>query len=62
MYASFRLVGGLGYMTVPEMMETMHQNDLFDMFPVFSNAVHIVRVIPATHFVVHNDHSVRCAD
>ena len=48
MYASFRLVGGLGYMTVPEMLETMHQNDLFDMFPVFSNAVHILRVIPAT--------------
>ena len=48
MYASFRLVGALGYMTVPEMLETMHENDLFDMFPVFSNAVHILRVIPAT--------------
>ena len=35
-------------MTVPEMLETMHENDLFDMFPVFSNAVRIVRVIPAT--------------
>ena len=48
MYASFCRVRGLGYMTVPEMMETMHENDLFDMFPVFSNAVHILRVIPAT--------------
>ena len=26
---------GLGYMTVREMLETMHKNDLFDMFPVF---------------------------
>ena len=37
MYASFRRVRGLGYMTVPEMLETMHKNDLFDMFPVFSS-------------------------
>ena len=42
MYASFRCVRGLGYMTVPEMLETMHENDLFDRFPLFSN------VIPAT--------------
>ena len=48
MYASFRRVRGLGYMTVPEMLETMHENDLFDMFSVFSNVVHILRVIPAT--------------
>ena len=48
MYASFRRVRGLGYITVPEMLETMLENDLFDMFPVFSNAVHILRVIPAT--------------
>ena len=61
MYASFRRVRGLGYVTVPEMLETMHENDLFDIFPVFSNAVHILRVIPA-HFVVQNDHSVRYAD
>ena len=48
MYASFCRVHGLGYMIVPEMLETMHENDLFDTFPVFSNAVHILRVIPAT--------------
>ena len=42
MYASFRRLRGLGYMTVPEMLETMHENDLFDRFPLYSN------VIPAT--------------
>ena len=35
--SSFRRVRGLSYMTVPEMLETMHENDLFDMFPVFAN-------------------------
>ena len=36
MYASFRRVRGLGYMTVSEMLETIHENDLFDMvFRVF---------------------------
>ena len=35
MYPSFRRVRGLGYMTVTEMLETMHENDLFDMFPEF---------------------------
>ena len=48
MYASFHRVRGLGYMTVSEMLETMHENDLFDMFPEFSNVVHIHSVIPAT--------------
>ena len=49
-------------MTVPEMLETMHENDLFDMFPVFSNVVHILGVIPATlcDCVLQNDHSLRC--
>ena len=47
MYASFRRVRGLGYMTVPEMLETVHENDQFDMFPVFSNVVHMLGVIPA---------------
>ena len=47
-YASFRRVRGLGYMTVSEMLETMHENDLFDMFPEFSNVVHILAVIPTT--------------
>ena len=36
MYASFHRVRGLGYMTVSEMLETVHENDLFDMFPEFS--------------------------
>ena len=48
MYASFRRARGLGYMSVPEMLETMHENDLFDRFPSFSNVVHILGVIPAT--------------
>ena len=48
MYARFRRVGGLGYMTVSEMLEAMHENDLFDTFRVFSNVVHILGVIPAT--------------
>ena len=48
MYASFRRVRGLGYMTVSEMLQTMHENDLFDMFPEFSSVVHILTVITAT--------------
>ena len=48
MLASFRCVHGLGHLTVPEMLETVHENDLFDMSAVFSNAVHILGVIPAT--------------
>ena len=44
MYARFRRVRGLGCMTVPQMLETIHENDLFDMFPVFSNVVHILGV------------------
>ena len=48
MYASFRRVRGLGYMTVSEILETMHENDLFDIFPEFSKVVHILAVLPAT--------------
>ena len=48
MYAIFRRVRGLGYMTVPEMLETMNENDLSDMFPVLYKVVHILGVIPAT--------------
>ena len=29
------------------MLETMHKNDVFDMFPLFSNVIHILGVIPA---------------
>ena len=35
-------------MTVSEMLETIHENDLFDIFPEFSRVVHILAVIPAT--------------
>lgn len=42
MYASFCPSRGLGYMTVPEMLEKMHVNDLFHIFSVFSNVVHIL--------------------
>ena len=38
----------IGYMIVSEMLETVRENDLFDMFPEFSNVVHILAVIPAT--------------
>ena len=49
MYASFRLVHGLGYLvTVSEMLETMHENDLFDMFSEISYLVNILAVKPAT--------------
>ena len=50
MYESFRRVRGLGYMSVPEMLETVYENDLFDMFLLFSSVVHILGVIPATLF------------
>ena len=46
MYMSFRRVRGLGYMTVSEMLETMHENYLFDIFPEFFKVVHIRAVIP----------------
>ena len=49
MNASFRLVRGLGYlMTVSKMLETMHENDLFERFSEFSYLVHIPTVIPAS--------------
>ena len=48
MYASFHRVHRVGYMTVSEMLQTMHENDLFDMFPELSSVVHILAVIPAT--------------
>ena len=56
MYASFRRVRGLGYMTFPEMLETMHENDLLDMLPVFPNAVHILNIERANaNSAVNND-------
>ena len=48
MYASFHRVRELGYMTVSEILETVYENDLFDMFPEFSTVAHILAVIPAT--------------
>ena len=35
-------------MNVPEMLESTHENDLLNMFSVFSNVVHILGVILAT--------------
>ena len=32
----------LRYMTVSEMLETVHENDLVDMFPEFPDVVHIL--------------------
>ena len=62
MYASFHWVRGLGYMTVSEILETVYENDLFDMFPEFSNVAHILAVHYLLYRVLQNDHSVRCAD
>ena len=41
---------GLGCMTVSEMLDTMHENDIFDMFPVFSKVAHILAVMPTTSY------------
>ena len=49
-------------MTVSEMLETVYENDLFDMFPEFSNVAHILAVHDLLHCVLQNDHSERCAD
>ena len=58
MYASFRRVRGLGYMTVSEMLGTMHENNLFDTFPEFSKVVHILAVIPASSCSAERSFSV----
>ena len=51
MYGSSCRVRGLGYMTLSEMLETMNENDLFDIFPEFSKVVHdILAVIAATSY------------
>ena len=57
MYASFRRMRRLGYMTVSEILETMYENDLFDIFPEFSKVVHILAVIPATSCSVERSFS-----
>ena len=49
-------------MTVSEILETVYENDLFDMFPEFSNVAHILAVHYLLHRVLQNDHSERCAD
>ena len=48
MCASFHRVRGLGYMTVSEILETVYEDVLFDMFPEFSNVAHILAAILAT--------------
>ena len=47
-------------MTVSEMLETMHENDLVDMFPEFSYVVHILSVIPATSCSAKRSFSALC--
>ena len=59
-YASFRRERGLGYMTVAEILETMHENDQFDMFRVFSNVLHILGVTPATFCSAERSFSALC--
>ena len=49
-----------GYTTVSEMLETMHENDLFDIFPEFSKVVHMLAVIPATSFAAERSISALC--
>ena len=58
LYASLRRVRGLGYMTVPLECGRQHENDLFNMFSVFSNVVHILGVIPA--YIVFCRTSIQC--
>ena len=36
MYASFRCVRGLGYMTISELLRAIKEKVLFDTFPEFS--------------------------
>ena len=60
MYASFHRVGGLWYMTVSEMLETMQGNDIFEMFPEFSNVVQILAVIPSISCSAERSYS--CTD
>ena len=47
-------------MIVSEMLETMHGNDLFNMFPEFPNVVHILPVIPATLCSAKRSFSALC--
>ena len=51
MHASFRSEHGFDSMkvsTVSEILQTMLENDVFDMLPESSKVVHILAVIPAT--------------
>ena len=57
MYASFHRVRGLGYTTVSEMLETLQVNDLFGMFPEYSNLVHILAAIPVTSCYAERSYS-----
>ena len=45
-------------MTVSEMLETMLENDLLDIFPDFSKVVHILAVMPALSCSVERSLSV----
>ena len=56
------VVCGLDHITVPEMLETMHENDLFDMFPVFFMWFISLEwyLLHCMSCVLQNDHSLRC--
>ena len=47
-------------MTVSELLETMHENDLVDMFPEFPNVVLMLPVIPATSCCAKRSFSALC--
>ena len=50
MYASFHRVRGLGYMTFSEMLETVHENDLFIyVSSVFIRCVAQIENLPPQH-------------
>ena len=61
MYASFGRERAFHSTTVSEILQTMHENDLFDMLPEFSNVVHFLVVIPATSCSAEQSFSA-CAD
>ena len=40
----------------------LQENEFFDIFPEFSEVVHILAVIYLLHHVQQSDHSVRCTE
>jgi len=48
MYSSFCRARGFIASAVSEVLQTIHENDLFVMLPEFASVVHILAVIPVT--------------